>query len=542
MKILHNKYRTIITSLILVVTSLIFILSFLSLSSCRSAEHDNIVVGGGIAAVKINLLGSEYKGSSRDVSQVQKHITFFNPSTAIVAELNSTEPTRSIPGDQIGNGIQFRVIAYRFNDNTYQTHQDYTVGQPAQPMMLDGGEKYNIIVYSYGSSSTLPELSTGEKTNLINAQILYDDNNKNLMYQKIVFTPDGYNPANTLDIKLRNIVTQFTVSISTNVYSINSIDNVMVGPHYKDGTFSLFNGIMLYPATSSNQNITFNSQSFPSATIKSDPIFINASTENTNSGFFNAKVNINGEAKTVNLPNSFKITPEYKSNLTINLRKCGAMVLGKWRDFMCYNLGADSSEYPFQIAKNLHGAKYQWGATTGEESRYVSQYYDQLTDNKPDTGWKLTGILYNDHNKDWNSGTETSPIKASKDPCPSGFRIPTAREWQSVIDWNSLSRIGTFENSITNYSSGLRVGSDLYLPAAGYRTREEGWLKWRGSAGGYHSSKAEKYESGGIIPDPNEDGLISPHLFYFDKTTVEMQSFSGWEAQNGLPIRCISQN
>ncbi|PRQ82796.1 hypothetical protein CMT86_19215, partial [Elizabethkingia anophelis] len=146
------------------------------------------------------------------------------------------------------------------------------------------------------------------------------------------------------------------------------------------------------------------------------------------------------KTKTVNLPHSFKITPEYKSNVTINLRKCGAMVLGKWRDFMCYNLGADSSEYPFQIAKNLHGAKYQWGAYTGEDRRYVSQYYDQHTDLKPETGWILSGIYYNNHYKDWNSGTEAFPVKASKDPCPSGFRIPTAREWQSVINSNSFSR------------------------------------------------------------------------------------------------------
>lgn len=60
MKILHNRYKTIITSFILVITSLIF----LSLSSCRSADtdQDNTLIGsgrsGGIAAVNINLLGA----------------------------------------------------------------------------------------------------------------------------------------------------------------------------------------------------------------------------------------------------------------------------------------------------------------------------------------------------------------------------------------------------------------------------------------------------------------------------------------------------
>ncbi len=65
MKTLHKKYQSIISSLILVITLLTFILSFLSLSSCRSAEHDNIITGGGIAVVKINLLGTEYANSDK---------------------------------------------------------------------------------------------------------------------------------------------------------------------------------------------------------------------------------------------------------------------------------------------------------------------------------------------------------------------------------------------------------------------------------------------------------------------------------------------
>ncbi|WP_407479998.1 hypothetical protein [Elizabethkingia miricola] len=71
MKILHNKYRAIITSLILVITSLIFILSFLSLSSCRSTDidQDKVLKGseisGGLAAVNINLLGAEYANSNK---------------------------------------------------------------------------------------------------------------------------------------------------------------------------------------------------------------------------------------------------------------------------------------------------------------------------------------------------------------------------------------------------------------------------------------------------------------------------------------------
>ena len=44
---------------------LIFILSFLSLLSCRSTDRENIVDGDGIAAVKINLLGTESANSDK---------------------------------------------------------------------------------------------------------------------------------------------------------------------------------------------------------------------------------------------------------------------------------------------------------------------------------------------------------------------------------------------------------------------------------------------------------------------------------------------
>ena len=40
--------------------SIVILLNLFYISSCRSAEHDNIVARGGIAAVKINLLGFDY--------------------------------------------------------------------------------------------------------------------------------------------------------------------------------------------------------------------------------------------------------------------------------------------------------------------------------------------------------------------------------------------------------------------------------------------------------------------------------------------------
>lgn len=129
--------------------------------------------------------------------------------------------------------MKFRIIAYRQDDNSYQAHQDYTVGEQAQPLMLDSGKAYTIIAYSYGSTSALPQISTGEITNISQAKINYDDNNKDLMYQKTEgFIPDGNNPNNKIDIKLRHKLSQITTIINSYIGDINEISWANLKPHH----------------------------------------------------------------------------------------------------------------------------------------------------------------------------------------------------------------------------------------------------------------------------------------------------------------------
>ncbi|AQX06505.1 hypothetical protein BAX97_08045 [Elizabethkingia meningoseptica] len=547
MKTLHKKYQSIISSLILVITLLTFILSFLSLSSCRSAEHDNIITGGGIAVVKINLLGTEYANSDKPakvasinqkgamVDSVQRYNVLVSPSSFISAELapatalNTVASTSknlntmaAVPGNLIGTGVKFRAIAYRQGDGSYQTYQDYTIGESVQPMMLDGGEKYDIIAYSYGSTSALPEISTGEMTNLSQAKINYDDNNKDLMHQKINgFTPDGNNPNNKVDIKLRHKLSQITTVINSYIGDINEISWAYLRPHHPEGVLSLSNGT-ISRTYESNERLNF-SGTFPTTSATADPVLINADTSGNLTGLFSASLTVNNIGKTISLPNSFKITPEYKNNLTINLRKCGAY-LGpnstQWKNFMCHNLGADYLADPFTPSAAIQGAKYQWGAQTGEEGRYISQADDQSN----------SGIIsgWNTISKADGSWSDTS--KTSNDPCPSGYRVPTRDQWQGVIDNNNVERIGSWTNVGDIYSSVLYLKNvsnviTLMLPASGYRSSLNGLILFRGVKANYWSSS--EYQSDKAF-NMTVERLVSPG-----------NDISG----RGLafPIRCIAE-
>lgn len=481
--------------------------SVIFLNSCRSSEADDTLTSGGALAINMNLLGADYSNSttaltaslnknSSSVSEVQSRGILIDPSIFMGVKLSpSTEGMNTIAnvssgvksmavvsGNSLGAGVKFRVIAYRQSNGAYHTYQDYTVGETAIPMMLDNGAPYNIVVYSYGTTS-LPVISSGEQSNISSATVNYDDVNRDFLYQKIAFTPT--NATNTLNITLRHKVAQITTILNSvnNSGNITAISSGVLTSHYTNGVYSLSSGTMSgRTALSSGVALNFPSSGFPGVTQTSTPVFINNDTGGNASGGFSANITVGGVTKTFNLPNSFKITPENKSNLTINLNRCGAY-LGpgntQWKNFMCHNLGADQSADPFVPSAAIHGLKVQWGRNVdGTNGVY---YYNQTSDQASSgiTGWSTVDAP----NANWSDASKTV-----NDPCPTGYRVPTRSQLQLLINNNTITRLGTWNESATNYSSGTNIGNSLFMPSAGYRSRNGQVITWRGSDGMYWSS------------------------------------------------------
>jgi len=224
------------------------------------------------------------------------------------------------------------------------------------------------------------------------------------------------------------------------------------------------------------------------------------------------------------------------STLTVRIT-CGAYLSAsatQWKEFMCWNLGANYAVDPFEPSADLNGDYYIWGSPTPAGTRDSIIFNGNITWNSTTVPDNVFGIY-----GDGSSVNINDTVKSATDPCPTGYRVPSAGEFYGVISGNPFYNKITYKGpwgtaSDTNWS-GIMFGNSLFCPAAGFRnffSIYTGSLSDRGN-GGYYLNTAFN-RTGGMF-----GGYPSPYVGYINNQG------SLYYGANYYPyaysVRCIAQ-
>ncbi len=339
----------------------------------------------------------------------------------------------------------------------------YVGDGPSTLMTLDGGKSQKITYPLTGSPSALGTLTaTWTKLNLSCTKTIP------IVKGDAAFTLPPIDPI--LSIGDTNADMQGVIDNATNKITIDI-------PYTSGaGTYDAYTStaVVATGESADTNNITI---SYPAGTF-SGTGSITVTVVVDGDGTFNVKKQLFNVLETIGTFD-FQVNEISKGNIvlqasggapTVKVNASGGTTL----TFLAHNLGADTSLDANTPLQAIHGNYYQWGrsivaANANTPSAAIS-------------GWNTSTAP----NGAWSDSSKTA-----EDPCPDGYKVPSASQWNLVIANNTYTTIGTFTNSSTNFSSAGVFGSgatQLTLPTAGSRGGTNGALLSRGLAGLYWTS------------------------------------------------------
>ncbi|MCT4297651.1 hypothetical protein HZP23_09200 [Elizabethkingia anophelis] len=499
------------------IKAFLFVL-LITVTACRNSDTDHHL-GNEPVAVKMNMKGTEYNdagnlgslassGKSAGIGlSVQRQNIQLTKDLVLTAELvpdtasaqdkakTSRNGITAVETGDLGMGVLYKVVVFDANGN-YVTERDYTRGQEdsAQALMLDGGNSYTFIVYSFNSTTTLPSITFSNPNNKtlttssITSPIMFLSD---VMYFRKDMTVSG-NGTNYLDIVLKHKMSQITTTIDASATSYTvSVVNAEIGNTNTGASMQLSDGSITRGGSTGRRPLVF--ATLNTAIVKADPLIFNTNAITNGRVTFSKLTMTSSQGATITQNNfsinNLTIAPgvKYNLNLTVTPNDTYLVYQGipaariNGQIWMRHNLGTNYSLQgdgvtpvlnPDTPQKALYGNIYQWGrsAVVANADTPAGAISGWNTAQAPDGAW--------------NTGTAANPVKTSQDPCPTGYRVPSDTEWRTVLANTTQELVGTWNgtpnpndySAAAVFKSSRNPSVQLTLPSTLLRNSSNGVL------------------------------------------------------------------
>ena len=147
-------------------------------------------------------------------------------------------------------------------------------------------------------------------------------------------------------------------------------------------------------------------------------------------------------------------------------------------------------------------------------------------------GWSATDPMINSNGgSTWDNSMPTGDTwEKANDPSPSGWRVPTLDEIEKLIDTDKVSNEETTLNGVNGCKfTDINTGNSLFLPAVGYRVKDDGLLNVRNCS--------DEFPRGDYW---STNGLYRYYAYYLRFCSTP---YKGWsdERSYGLSLRAVAE-